>query len=168
MTMTQKSEQKESEQHFFDFAAEIGLTKHMGGLKATEELIELCRIGEGSYVLDVGCGAGQTACYIAKTHGCSVMGVDISERMVERQSRVQGCRRAGPPLRGRHLRCRHNGVRDRLPGGQAEGRERVCEGDEAGRIRRAQRVDLAQSTAPAGDGCMGVPGPGRSREAPDP
>ena len=62
MTMTQKSEQKESEQHFFDFAAEIGLTKHMGGLKATEELIELCRIGEGSYVLDVGCGAGQTAC----------------------------------------------------------------------------------------------------------
>ena len=82
--MTQKSEQKESEQHFFDFAAEVGLTKHLGGLNATEELLELCHVGEGSYVLDVGCGAGQTPCYIAKTYGCRVMGVDISERMVER------------------------------------------------------------------------------------
>jgi ubiquinone/menaquinone biosynthesis C-methylase UbiE len=84
--MTQKSEHKESEQHFFDFAAEMGLTKHLGGLKATEEIIELCQIGEGSYVLDVGCGAGQTPCYIAKIYGCRVMGVDISERMIERSN----------------------------------------------------------------------------------
>lgn len=82
--MTQKSEKKESEQHFFDFAAEVGLTKHMGGLRATEELLELCRVGEGSHVLDVGCGAGQTTCFIAERHGCTVVGVDISERMVER------------------------------------------------------------------------------------
>jgi len=82
--MTQKSERKESEQHFFDFAAEMGLTKHLGGLKATDELIELCQIGENSYVLDVGCGAGQTPCYIAKRYGCRVVGVDISERMIER------------------------------------------------------------------------------------
>jgi ubiquinone/menaquinone biosynthesis C-methylase UbiE len=82
--MTQKTDQKESEQHFFDFAAEVGLTKHIGGLDATEELIELCRIGEDSYVLDVGCGAGQTSCFIAKRIGCRVMGVDIVERMVER------------------------------------------------------------------------------------
>ena len=82
--MTQKNEQTESEQHFFDFAAEVGLTKHMGGLEATEELIELCHIGEGSHVLDVGCGAGQTPCYIAKRYGCRVVGVDISERMIER------------------------------------------------------------------------------------
>jgi len=32
---------------FFDFAAEVGLTKHIGGLEATEALIELCHIGEG-------------------------------------------------------------------------------------------------------------------------
>jgi len=38
----------EKEQHFFDFAAEVGLTKHLGGLEATEKLIELCQIGEGN------------------------------------------------------------------------------------------------------------------------
>jgi hypothetical protein len=31
-------------EHFFDFAAEVGLTKHLGGVGATEELIELCHI----------------------------------------------------------------------------------------------------------------------------
>jgi arsenite methyltransferase len=74
----------ESEPTFFDFAAEVGLTKHIGGAEATEALVELCRIGQGSYVLDVGCGVGVTPCFIAKKHGCRVMGVDISEQMVER------------------------------------------------------------------------------------
>ncbi len=74
----------ENKQTFFDFAAEVGLTKHLGGVGATEELIELCHIGEGKYVLDVGCGAGVTPCFIAKRYGCRVVGVDISEGMVER------------------------------------------------------------------------------------
>jgi arsenite methyltransferase len=82
--MAQKSEQTDEKPHFFDFAAEAGLTKHYGGLGATEELVELCHIGEGSYVLDVGCGAGQTPCYLARRHGCSVVGVDILEAMIER------------------------------------------------------------------------------------
>jgi len=69
---------------FFDFAAEVGLTKHIGGLEATEALIELCHIGEGKYVLDVGCGAGVTPCFIARKCGCSVVGVDILEGMVDR------------------------------------------------------------------------------------
>ena len=74
----------ENEQTFFDFAAYVGLTKHLGGLVATEDLIELCHIGAGKYVLDVGCGAGVTPCFIAKRYGCSVVGVDISEQMIER------------------------------------------------------------------------------------
>ncbi|TKJ27554.1 MAG: hypothetical protein CEE40_13070 [Chloroflexi bacterium B3_Chlor] len=74
----------DKEPTFFDFAAEVGLTKHLGGLGATEELIELCHIGEGKYVLDVGCGAGVTPCFIAKRYGCRVVGVDISEGMIER------------------------------------------------------------------------------------
>jgi arsenite methyltransferase len=82
--MAQESEQTDEKPHFFDFAAEVGLTKHLGGLGATEKLIELCHIREGKYVLDVGCGAGQTPCYIAKRHGCRVVGVDINERMIER------------------------------------------------------------------------------------
>ena len=74
----------ESEQTIFDYQAEVGLTKHLGGVGATETLIELCHIGEGKYVLDVGCGVGATPCFIAKRCGCRVVGVDISERMVER------------------------------------------------------------------------------------
>jgi len=72
------------EERFFDFAAEVGFTKHLGGMEATEKLVELCHIGEGSYVLDVGCGAGVTPVYLAKTYGCRVMGVDIVPRMIER------------------------------------------------------------------------------------
>jgi ubiquinone/menaquinone biosynthesis C-methylase UbiE len=72
----------EKEQSFFDFAAEVGFTKQLGGVAATEELMELCHIGEGSYVLDVGCGAGVTPCFVAKRYGCRVVGVDISEGMI--------------------------------------------------------------------------------------
>jgi arsenite methyltransferase len=74
----------ESSEQFFDFAAEVGFTKHLGGVKATEEIAELCHIGKGSYVLDVGCGAGVTPVYIAKQYDCKVVGVDISEGMIQR------------------------------------------------------------------------------------
>jgi arsenite methyltransferase len=69
---------------FFDFAAQVGLTKHIGGLAATDTLVQLCHIGRGSYVLDVGCGVGVTPCYLVKKYGCRVVGVDILEKMVER------------------------------------------------------------------------------------
>lgn len=72
------------EEHLFDFAAEAGLTKHLGGVEATDTLAELCHIGEGSTVLDVGCGVGATPVYLAKRYGCRVIGVDIVPRMIER------------------------------------------------------------------------------------
>jgi arsenite methyltransferase len=80
-------------EQFFDFAAEVGLTKHLGGLEATETLVELCHTGEGSLVLDVGSGAGQTPVYLATRHGCRVVGVDILPRMVERSREL--AKRAG-------------------------------------------------------------------------
>jgi arsenite methyltransferase len=69
---------------FFDFAAEVGLTKHLGGVEATEALIELCQIIDDNYVLDVGCGAGVTPCFIARRCNCRVVGVDILPAMVEK------------------------------------------------------------------------------------
>ncbi len=61
--------------------SEAGITKHLGGSGATKELIELCRIEKGKYVLDVGCGIGITASLLAKK-GCRVAAVDISEKMI--------------------------------------------------------------------------------------
>lgn len=73
-----------SHQLYFGMQAKIGITKHMGGKNATKELIELCKIGRESYVLDVGCGVGKTACYLAKEVGCKVVGVDLYPEMVNK------------------------------------------------------------------------------------
>ena len=74
------------EPSYFELQAYVGTTKHMGGLKTTRELIELCHINKDKYVLDVGCGVGATPCYLAKRYGCRVVGVDISERMIDRSN----------------------------------------------------------------------------------
>jgi len=77
----------------FDFQAYVGLTKHMGGLAATEELFRLCEISSDDEVMEAGCGVGQTAVFLAKRHGCRVVGVDISQAMVDRA--WERARRAG-------------------------------------------------------------------------
>lgn len=82
--MENEKEASDPKSIYFDLQAEFGSTNHMGGLKATKELIELCHITVNSNVLDVGCGIGMTASYMAKAHGCHVVGVDISEKMIER------------------------------------------------------------------------------------
>ena len=74
----------ENSEQFFGFAAEVGFTKHIGGVGATEEMVRLCQIGPDSYVLDVGCGAGVTPSFIARKYGCRVVGVDILEGMVQK------------------------------------------------------------------------------------
>jgi len=73
-----------SAQHFFDFAAQAGITKHLGGLEATDELIQKCQITKGTKILDVGCGVGQTATYIASKIGANVTGIDINPNMIQR------------------------------------------------------------------------------------
>jgi ubiquinone/menaquinone biosynthesis C-methylase UbiE len=73
-----------AEKSFFDYAAYVGLTKHLGGVSATDKIIRRCQINKTSYVLDVGCGAGVTPCYIAREIGCRVVGVDIVPAMIER------------------------------------------------------------------------------------
>jgi ubiquinone/menaquinone biosynthesis C-methylase UbiE len=69
---------------YFAMLAEMDYTKHLGGQQSTDELIEMCHITRGSQVLDIGCGVGVTPCYIARTFGCQVVGVDVREAMVQR------------------------------------------------------------------------------------
>jgi len=71
---------------YFELQAYVGTTKHMGGLETTKELIDLCRVSRDTRVLDVGCGVGATACYLAKEYGCRVVGVDLRESMVARSN----------------------------------------------------------------------------------
>jgi SAM-dependent methyltransferase len=67
---------------YLDMQAHVGITKHNGGLEATDELLSLCHIGAAREVLNVGCGIGVGSAYVARTHGCHVVGLDISERMI--------------------------------------------------------------------------------------
>ena len=71
---------------YFEFLANLGLTKHYGSMQATRELVELCHVRSGAYVLDVGCGVGATPCYLAREYGCRAVGVDLLGKMIE-QSR---------------------------------------------------------------------------------
>jgi arsenite methyltransferase len=75
----------EQMENVFDFQAAVGLTKHMGNVDATDRLLHLCHVQPGvSTILEVGCGVGVTAAYIAREYGCRVVGVDILEKMVAR------------------------------------------------------------------------------------
>jgi SAM-dependent methyltransferase len=69
--------------HYLDMQADVGITKHNGGLEATNELLSLCHIEDAREVLNAGCGIGVGSVYVARKHNCRVVGVDISEKMVE-------------------------------------------------------------------------------------
>ncbi|UCC63497.1 MAG: class I SAM-dependent methyltransferase [Anaerolineae bacterium] len=75
-----------SPQTIYQLVADVGFRRHfhLGGLQATRELLARCPLDASTYVLDVGCASGKTACYIAKQYGCRVIGVDRLVRMVER------------------------------------------------------------------------------------
>jgi len=62
----------ELEPSYFQLQAYLGATKHMGGLKATNELI-----------LDIGCGTGTTPTHLAKTHNTTVTALDINPKMIQ-------------------------------------------------------------------------------------
>ena len=57
---------------------------HPGGLELTEELAELCGVRRGSDVLDLACGTGESACFLAERRGGRVVGLDGSPRMIRR------------------------------------------------------------------------------------
>jgi ubiquinone/menaquinone biosynthesis C-methylase UbiE len=71
---------------YFKIQSELDFTKHLGALDATDEIRNLCQIGPDCLVLDVGCGVGMTATYLAKTIGCHVTGIDLREGMIARSN----------------------------------------------------------------------------------
>lgn len=68
---------------FLDMQAYVGITKHIGGLPATKTLLAFCHAEDAREILEVGCGIGVGPAHAARTYGCRVVGVDVSERMIE-------------------------------------------------------------------------------------
>lgn len=63
---------------------------HPGGRRSTQELFERAGFQPGQQVLDIGCGVGTSAIYIARRYGVRVAAVDISPLMLERcQSNIR-------------------------------------------------------------------------------
>ncbi|MBU7018947.1 MAG: class I SAM-dependent methyltransferase [Theionarchaea archaeon] len=70
---------------WYDFLGQMDIpTIHLGGVKATRDLLALCEITEKSEVLVIGCGTGYTVCEIAQKYDSHVVGIDISGDMIAR------------------------------------------------------------------------------------
>jgi len=61
----------------------LGDSFHPGGLKLTGQLGRKLSLSPTSRVLDVACGKGTTAIFLAKEFGCEVFGVDYGDKNVE-------------------------------------------------------------------------------------
>ncbi len=79
----------------FEFMANhMGLTViHPGGLKATKKLVNSLEIESKTKVLDIACGKGSTAFYLVEKYGCQVVGIDISEELIQEANKT--CKKKG-------------------------------------------------------------------------
>jgi SAM-dependent methyltransferase len=72
---------------------------HPGGLELTEGLAELCEVRSGSDVLELACGTGESACFLAERRGARVVGLDASPRMIRRAEEKARARGLGVAFR---------------------------------------------------------------------
>jgi ubiquinone/menaquinone biosynthesis C-methylase UbiE len=56
---------------------------HSGGLATTRDQVKRIALTDESRVLDVGCGIGGPARYLAHTYGCRVDGIDLTPELIE-------------------------------------------------------------------------------------
>ncbi|MFH1824240.1 MAG: class I SAM-dependent methyltransferase [Candidatus Firestonebacteria bacterium] len=68
----------------FDFMANVMELPvlHPGGFKATNEMANLCDINKDTKVLDIACAKGTNDCYLVEKFGCSVVGIDLDENLI--------------------------------------------------------------------------------------
>ncbi len=85
MSPGKKSECSIEKCDIFDFMAKyVGLSVlHPGGFSATEKLADECEIDKQTRVLDIACGKGSSAIFLAQKYGCCVEGLDISEDLIK-------------------------------------------------------------------------------------
>ena len=61
---------------------------HTRGKESTIEITNLAQLESGHNVLDVGCGLGGSARYIANEYGCSVTGIDLTDEYIDVAKRL--------------------------------------------------------------------------------
>ena len=70
---------------YTDFLSKFGVgSAHPGGFELTKEIVRTKNIDNHSHILDVGCGTGQTAAYLANEYNAIVTGIDRHPTMVEK------------------------------------------------------------------------------------
>ncbi|WP_397539351.1 class I SAM-dependent methyltransferase [Rummeliibacillus pycnus] len=70
---------------YLDLLAYFGIGgAHPGGFPLTIEIFEKELIQPNHHVLDIGCGTGQTAAFLANHFGCKVTAIDINPIMIEK------------------------------------------------------------------------------------
>ncbi|MDR6122912.1 ubiquinone/menaquinone biosynthesis C-methylase UbiE [Bacillus sp. SLBN-46] len=76
---------------YFDFLAKFGVGgAHPGGILLTKDILSGENITNNSFILDAGCGTGQTAAYLYQQYKAKVFGLEINPIMVEKaKSRFQ-------------------------------------------------------------------------------
>ncbi|MBI3560907.1 MAG: methyltransferase domain-containing protein [Gammaproteobacteria bacterium] len=78
-----------AELNAYDFMAHLGKQIiNPGGKTGRDQMLAALVIPPTARLLEIGCGTGVNACYIARTYGCNVTAVDISTSMVERARNV--------------------------------------------------------------------------------
>ena len=61
---------------------------HARGFQATVELADKLPVAAGDHILDIGCGVGGPARYLADRFGCRVTGLDITESFLDAAERL--------------------------------------------------------------------------------
>jgi sarcosine/dimethylglycine N-methyltransferase len=75
---------------------------HSGGAEAVDRLIPSLDLSAGMTLLDVGSGLGGPARQIARTTGCDVVGVDLTEAYVEAATALTSAARLGDRVQFLH------------------------------------------------------------------
>lgn len=74
--------------HYIELLAQFGIGgAHPGGFTLTQSLFEEIAILPSQKVLDIGCGTGQTAAFLAEHFKCDVTVIDNNSTMIEKATR---------------------------------------------------------------------------------
>ncbi len=66
------------EKVYFRVWERTGITEHMGGIRATKDLARMSKAAPGQLVLDIGCGTGYMAAYLAGHCDARVVCIDLT------------------------------------------------------------------------------------------